>query len=92
MVTLNLHRLFVAAESITLIFFIFWPNKIHVRPTGIVSFVFPPGAASPLADVATSPHRVSLPSHGAKTNSQLPLHFLVTLHSVASPLELKLKH
>jgi hypothetical protein len=31
----------VLAESTALIFFIFWPNKIHVRPTSIVSSLSP---------------------------------------------------
>jgi hypothetical protein len=38
---LNLHRLFIAVESIPWIFFIFWHSKIHVSPTSIVSFFFP---------------------------------------------------
>jgi hypothetical protein len=92
MVTLNLHRLFIAAESITLIFFIFDPIRFTSDQLAS-SPSFPlPDAASPLADVATSPQRVSLPSHGAKTSSQPPLHFSVTLRSVASALKLKLKY
>jgi hypothetical protein len=39
---LNLHRSFVPAESTTWIFFIFWPSKIHVSPTDIVSSISPP--------------------------------------------------
>jgi hypothetical protein len=39
---LNLHHPFIPAESIIWIFFIFWPGKIHVNPTGIVSSLSPP--------------------------------------------------
>jgi hypothetical protein len=50
------------------------------------------GASSPIADVATPSHRITLPSYGAKTSSLPPLHLPATLHLVASPLELKPKH
>jgi hypothetical protein len=53
---------------------------------------FLPGAAFPLTDVATPMCHITLPSHEVKTNSLSPLHLPVTLRSVASPLELKLKH
>jgi hypothetical protein len=38
---LNIYCPFVTAESIVLIFFIFWPNKIRISPTDVVSSLFP---------------------------------------------------
>jgi hypothetical protein len=46
----------------------------------------------PLPDVATSLRRVVLPSHEVKMSSLPPLHLLLILHPIASPLEPKLKH
>jgi hypothetical protein len=37
-------------------FFIFWPNKIQVSPTNVVSSLFLPDVASPPTDVAKSSH------------------------------------
>jgi hypothetical protein len=51
-----------------------------------------PSVASPLADVITPPHCVTLPSHWVKMSSLPSLHLPATLCSVASPLEPKLKH
>jgi hypothetical protein len=41
-ITLNLHRPFIAAELIAWIFFIFQPSKIRVSPTGVISSLSPP--------------------------------------------------
>jgi hypothetical protein len=41
-IALNLYHPFVEAESTVLIFFIFWPSKIRINPTGIVSSLSPP--------------------------------------------------
>jgi hypothetical protein len=41
---------------------------------------------SPHADVAMPPHRVTLPSHGAKTSSLPPLYLPTTLRPVTSLL------
>jgi hypothetical protein len=41
----------------------FWPSKIHVSPTNIVSSLSLLGATSPLADIVMPPFRVTLPSH-----------------------------
>jgi hypothetical protein len=35
-IALNLHHLFITAESIMWVFFIFWPSKIRISPTGII--------------------------------------------------------
>jgi hypothetical protein len=43
------------------------------------------GAASPPADIATSLHRVTLPSHGAETSLLPLLHLPTMLHHIASP-------
>jgi hypothetical protein len=97
--------LFVTAESTTWVLFIFWPSKIRVNPTGVVSSFPLLGAASPLTDLATALRHIALPfhgaktsslpplpSHGAKTSSLPPLHLPAMLHPVVSPLEPKLKH
>jgi hypothetical protein len=42
MVALNIHRPFVAAESIVWIFFIFWCSQIRISPTNVVSSLSPP--------------------------------------------------
>jgi hypothetical protein len=41
-VALNLHHSFEEAESIALIFFIFWSSKIYVSPIGVVSSLSSP--------------------------------------------------
>jgi hypothetical protein len=51
-----------------------------------------PAGASPLADVVTSPRRVTLSSHWDTMNSLPLLHLLTMLCPIASPLESKLKH
>jgi hypothetical protein len=55
-------------------------------------YVHPPARTCPSIDVATLLRRVALPSHGVNMNLPPPLHLLVTLHPVVSPLEPKLKH
>jgi hypothetical protein len=51
-----------------------------------------PGVASPLADVITLPHRVTLPSHWTKMSSLSLFHLSVMVHPVAFPLEPKPKY
>jgi hypothetical protein len=59
----------------------------------VLSPPFPiPGAAYPLADVATPLRRAMLPSHRANTSSLPLLYLSAMLHPIASPLELKPKH
>jgi hypothetical protein len=74
------------------IFFIFWPSKIRVSPTGIISSLFPPRCRFSFGRRrhATTPC-VTLPSHWVKTSSLPPLHLLAMLHPVTSPLEPKLR-
>jgi hypothetical protein len=83
--------LFVISSWIDRMSFIHFFSLIWFAWAQVVSSPpFPlPGAISPPVDVATLPHRVTLPFHGAKTSSSLLLHFLATLHPVASPLEPK---
>jgi hypothetical protein len=76
-IALNLYHPFVAAESTTWIFFIFWRSKIHVSSTGIVSSLSPP------VDINMSLCHVPLPSRGAKMSSLPPLHLPTTLYPVA---------
>jgi hypothetical protein len=64
----------------------FFPSKIRISPTLSPPCLLP-GAASPMADVVMPPHRVTLPSHGAKTISSPPLHLPTTLRPVVSYLE-----
>jgi hypothetical protein len=71
------------------IFFIFWPSKIRISPTDIVSSLFPPRCRLSSGQRC---HAVTLPFHGAKTSSLHPFHLLVTLRPVTSHLEPKLKH
>jgi hypothetical protein len=89
-VALNLHHSIVATESKARIFFIFWPSKIHVSLTSIVSPL--PDATSPLVDIATPSRRVMFPCHAVKMSSLSLLHLPAMLHPIISPLELKLKH
>jgi hypothetical protein len=56
-ITLNLHCLFIAVESITWILFIFWSSKIHISQPASSSFFPLPGATSPPADIATPQYR-----------------------------------
>jgi hypothetical protein len=67
------------------IFFIFWTSKIRVSLTDIVSSLSLPAATSPLADVTTSPHYITLSSHRAKTSLLHPLHLPTMLHLIVSP-------
>jgi hypothetical protein len=91
-VALNLHRSFVAIESIVWFFFIF--GLVRFTSAQLVpSPLFPfPGAASPLVDVTIPSRRVTLSSHGVKTSSLRPLHFPATLCFVVSHLEPKPNH
>jgi hypothetical protein len=91
-IDLNLHSPFIAVESTVCIFFIFWPSKICVSTTSIISYLSLPGGAFPPADVTILPHRVMLPSHEAKMSSLPPLHLPAMLCPIASTLKLKLKH
>jgi hypothetical protein len=82
---LNLHRPFIATESIVCIFFSFF-SPVRFASAQLASFPpFPLSvAASPPANVATSPHRVTFPSHGVKTSSLLSLHLPATLRPIIS--------
>jgi hypothetical protein len=75
-----------------LIFLIFWPSKF-VSAQPVLSPPFPViSAASHPVDVVTPPHRVTLPSHGAKTSLLPLLHLSTMIHLIISPLKSKLKH
>jgi hypothetical protein len=92
------HRYFTSWPSICkswinhVNFLYFLPSKICDSQTTLSPPFSLSGAASPLADVATLPRHVIVPSHETKMSSLPPLHLPTMLHPIVLPLKLKLKH
>jgi hypothetical protein len=70
------------------IFFSFF-DTVRFVSTQLVSPFLLPGVASPLIDVSTPPHRVTLFFYGVKMSLLSPLYLSATLYPIVSPLELK---